>query len=1443
MAGPPPPPPGFVMDGAPPPKPQSTTPAPPPGYRLDAPTGEAHDGDTFRLTNGENARLYGFDAFELGQKGYFRNGIQPIGVNARDYLRKQLSPDDVVFSAGSRSYNRPVVTVDANGSDLGKNMLDAGWGLATPQYLRADPTRFGDYMEAERLARLNRRGAFAGKFQTPADYRHKVPDPWAKPEWGSYGNGVPVFFDEPTPFQGLRPEIEKGYLQIWADPNSTADQLLAYAKENGFSIDPEATRKVYAERAKGRPIDASKVRYAAPPRLLTNPGDGALGAGLRGFADPINMLDEMGGMVDTLGGTKGRENVWNSDRRFGDIYSNNVDQNRSILAYDDANHPYVRFGGQMASGLVMPGASVEGVGLNAARAAIRSGASRFTAVNAAKTAVRRRLALGGTVEGSLAGFGSGEDWKERGTNAVLGGATGAALGYLTAAGGQELLPRLTALPKRFRVPKPPEGYVIDQPANATPLNVAPDIAAASERVNPSDILPIPANEVGSIQEAAGIEAGRYAPVRAVDENSVLQSRSLPSPTDATRTLPKRGPLDLATWLRTQGGVQDQGGELSHLGIDNKGRDLDFARGEARFGNIVAPDGMTLDQAADAAWRAGYFPDHAERPTITEFVDALGQTHRGFNRSFRPDDLAEVDAFNAARDQRYAVEKAKQEGAPLFEDRSQPTSEADVAGNAPPVSAYEEWPAGGPDFAGNIRLDKLDTPQDIKRALVQTHNRVGFDAATRGRVTYAETERLASDLGMTPEQLLSRRKGQALNAEEALAARQILAKSGNELVNLARRVQRMDNPGDEVLAAFRQAWVRHVAIQEQVSGMTAEAGRALQQFRMTARSSGVHGDVLSGLVKAGGGQERLKDVAGAIVDLERDPGALNRFALQASKPRFRDKLIELWYNSLLSGPQTHVVNVVSNTMTSLAQLPEHAAAAAIGGARRIAARKAVNDRVLFTELGARSFGLLQGVKEGLREAARTFKTGEASDFVSKVEAQSDNAISGLKGKIVRIPTRALSAEDELFKAMARRMELSGLAVRQAKAEGLKGEAAKRRVADLLANPTDDMLDKSFDYGRYLTFQRPLGPVMRHVSAMTENMPLLKLVVPFVRTPANLLKFSIERSPAAPLLKEWRAEVMAGGARRDLALARAAVGSGVGALIMELAANGNITGNGPADDEAKQLLRADGWQPYSIRVGDKYYSYQRLDPFSTTFGVAADMVELQDYMTEKQREKVALLVTASIMRNLSSKTWLSGISDLTEAINDPERSASGFFKRLVGSMVVPAGVAQVARTVDPTLREAESILDAVKQRVPFLSKNLPARRDVWGRPVVSEGGTGPDIISPIWMSSRKNDPINNEILRLGANVGQPRREVGGVRLDADQWGRYRELAGQLGRSSIGDLIAAPEWRDLSTEEKQDAISDYLGRARKEARGKLFPASVPPPPPGFSVDPPPAGYVLDR
>lgn len=95
----------------------------------------------------------------------------------------------------------------------------------------------------------------------------------------------------------------------------------------------------------------------------------------------------------------------------------------------------------------------------------------------------------------------------------------------------------------------------------------------------------------------------------------------------------------------------------------------------------------------------------------------------------------------------------------------------------------------------------------------------------------------------------------------------------------------------------------------------------------------------------------------------------------------------------------------------------------------------------------------------------------------------------------------------------------------------------------------------------------------------------------------------------------------------------------------------------------------------------------------------------------------------------------------------------------------------------------------------------------------------ILLPVWLSTRKNDPVNNALMEAGAGFGQPNRTVGGERLNALEWGRYRATAGAIGRNALADLVAAQEWRTMPRDDQQDAVKDIMLDARKEARGLLI------------------------
>jgi hypothetical protein len=145
-------------------------------------------------------------------------------------------------------------------------------------------------------------------------------------------------------------------------------------------------------------------------------------------------------------------------------------------------------------------------------------------------------------------------------------------------------------------------------------------------------------------------------------------------------------------------------------------------------------------------------------------------------------------------------------------------------------------------------------------------------------------------------------------------------------------------------------------------------------------------------------------------------------------------------------------------------------------------------------------------------------------------------------------------------------------------------------------------------------------------------LVKFIIPFVRTPLNLLKYASERTPLG-LFSQKSAITLAGkngAVARDTQVSRIALGTMVGVATYELASQGLITGGGPADKNKKAIMQANGWQDYSIRIGDMYYRYNRLDPFSVILGVVADAYEIYNASgaAHPDKEKIPSLVFAAI-----------------------------------------------------------------------------------------------------------------------------------------------------------------------------------------------------------------------
>ncbi|MDJ0894853.1 MAG: hypothetical protein QNJ92_06895 [Alphaproteobacteria bacterium] len=97
--------------------------------------------------------------------------------------------------------------------------------------------------------------------------------------------------------------------------------------------------------------------------------------------------------------------------------------------------------------------------------------------------------------------------------------------------------------------------------------------------------------------------------------------------DIRRGGPREQPQRLASFLRRQGGIQDEGGEVSAIGGSARERP-----------GLISGRGLTLDDAALRAWEEGFFTSFGdERPGIQDLLDALTEDLSG-NPRVRDRDL-------------------------------------------------------------------------------------------------------------------------------------------------------------------------------------------------------------------------------------------------------------------------------------------------------------------------------------------------------------------------------------------------------------------------------------------------------------------------------------------------------------------------------------------------------------------------------------------------------------------------------------------------------------------------------------------------------------------------------------------------------------------------------------------------------------------------------------
>ena len=586
----------------------------------------------------------------------------------------------------------------------------------------------------------------------------------------------------------------------------------------------------------------------------------------------------------------------------------------------------------------------------------------------------------------------------------------------------------------------------------------------------------------------------------------------------------------------------------------------------------------------------------------------------------------------------------------------------------------------------------------------------------------------------------------------------------------------------------------------------------------------------------------------------------------------NKINEYWINALLSNPKTHAINMTSNLIVALTRPIEQMVGSGFG----------LLDRKAFIEAVSTSAGIIKYFQDSLKASRIALKKGDTllDKGVNKVDLPEQGFGDGVVGKGIRLPSRLLTAEDEFFKQINYRAKAYSMAVSDGLQKGLSKKKNIRldngKMVSELDVHIEEFMDGAFkpngegayrealEYAQENTFTKELGKdtLGGLVQTAVNKVPILRQIMPFVRTPINIVRYAHDRTPLG-LFKKSVKERLRNPATRSQARGELLLGTSTIVSLATLVGSENITGGYDTNATIRRQQMDSGWQPYSFKIGDKFYSYERLDPFAMIIGITADYMQLHAEMTEDEANQLAegiqmtmyQQITSSVgnfgqtlingsmsaSKNLTSKTYLKGLSDLIELLDSGEpKKMERFLKQKAGSFA-PNIIANFKN--DQIFRETKSITDTIKTRLG--SEEADPSFNVMGEVRTRDTSFLERFLLPTRVSEMKGDIVLNEFNRL--NVGfNPIRDTLGSNQNVQlknytnedgvtAYRRYNEILGTIkvnGRTLREELekeISGKNWDrltdNIATDEldyrgsKQDRINRIIKKYRVKAKRILM------------------------
>jgi len=122
------------------------------------------------------------------------------------------------------------------------------------------------------------------------------------------------------------------------------------------------------------------------------------------------------------------------------------------------------------------------------------------------------------------------------------------------------------------------------------------------------------------------------------------------------------------------------------------------------------------------------------------------------------------------------------------------------------------------------------------------------------------------------------------------------------------------------------------------------------------------------------------------------------------------------------------------------------------------------------------------------------------------------------------------------------------------------------------------------------------------------------------------------------------------------------------------------------------------------------------------------------------------------------------------------------------------------------------------VPYLSKTLPAKTDVFGEPISRPGGAVVRFISPVVPSPVEVDMVRDELKEIGYQMGFPGKTAGGFEMDAETYRIFQAASGKIVYKALSQMMQNPGYQKLSPRQKEKAVDKIVRETREMVKSQV-------------------------